>query len=130
MKKEKLFICKSCQISPEIEKIEGKTGGYYLYDNIIKQAKKSSIEIIKSGCLWTCKQPCAVSFLAHNKYTYHFVNIPPLQEEYYQALLEFGELYAHSENGYILPAKVPEILKEKLLVRVPAVNTYAEKKTE
>lgn len=127
MKKEKLFICKSCKISPEIEKIEGKTGGYYLYENLIKQAKKSSIEIIKSGCLWSCKQPCSVSFLANNKYTYHFVDIPPLQEQYYQALLEFGELYAHSENGYILPAKVPEILKEKLLVRVPAVDTYSEK---
>ncbi len=124
MKNEKLFICKSCQISVNKETLEGKSGGYYLHKNLLKNAENSSIEIVKSGCLWTCKQPCAVSFLANNKYTYHFVNIPPLDEKYHQALLEFGELYADSENGYILPAKVPEILQEKLLVRIPAVDTY------
>ncbi|MBF2058129.1 MAG: DUF1636 domain-containing protein [Cyanobacterium sp. T60_A2020_053] len=125
MKKDKLFICKSCQVSSNQENLEGKSGGYYLYKNLLKNAEKSSVEIVKSGCLWTCGQPCTVSFLANNKYTYHFVNIPPLDENYHQALLEFGELYTDSENGYILPAKVPEILQEKLLVRIPAVNTYS-----
>jgi len=60
----------SQNLSANQEILEGKSGGYYLHQNLIKNAENSSIEIVKSGCLWTCNQTCAVSFLASNKYIY------------------------------------------------------------
>ncbi|MBW4514826.1 MAG: DUF1636 domain-containing protein [Timaviella obliquedivisa GSE-PSE-MK23-08B] len=61
----------------------------------------------------------AIAFSAADKVTYLFTNVPANEAD---ALLQFDQLYRQSEDGYVLPAKMPESLRSRLLVRVPPVS--------
>lgn len=110
-----LFICRSCEVN--------NLNGLDLYQELINSDRSliTKLNIQPSRCLWTCSRACSVTFLAPDKYTYHFVDLDP--QESVAALLQFGKLYLESEDGYILPAEMPKILKSKLLVRIPPISS-------
>lgn len=115
MTKNCLFICRSCQVD--------NLNGIDLFQELITRdlSEVAELNIQSSRCLWTCSRACSVTFLATNKYTYHFVDLSPKESQC--ALLEFGKLYINSEDGYILPAQVPKLLQSKLLVRIPPLSS-------
>ncbi|MGG6269520.1 DUF1636 family protein [Leptolyngbya sp. AN03gr2] len=118
-----LFVCKSCSAVLDHEAADDRAEGNQLFLKLqeAQQANSdySNVNIKAVGCLWTCDRPCSVTFACPQKYTYHFVDLPA--ENSAADLLQFSQLYQESENGYILPAKLPEALRSRLLVRIPPV---------
>jgi predicted metal-binding protein len=123
MKLHTLFVCKSCSAVLDHEEADDRAEGNQLLLKLLEIQKNNSaystLNIEPVGCLWTCvkKYSCAVSFVCPQKYTYHFVDLP---QESVTDLLEFGLLYQESEDGYVLPGKLPGKLRSHLLVRIPS----------
>ncbi|NJR39795.1 MAG: DUF1636 domain-containing protein [Leptolyngbyaceae cyanobacterium CSU_1_4] len=121
-----LFVCKSCSATIAHDDVTEKTitEGVLLLNQLeqLNQGKSENnqLNVQAVGCLWTCDRPCSATFACPKKYTYHFVDLPV--EAIADALLQFGQLYQQSEDGYVLPAKMPESLRSHLLVRVPPVS--------
>jgi predicted metal-binding protein len=117
-----LFVCTSCSATIAHENVSDDTvtEGVLLL-NQLQELQKNHIQeqlnIQSVGCLWTCDRPCSVSIVCPNKYTYHFADVP--DENSAEDLLKVCQLYIDSEDGYILPAKLPRSLRSKLLVRIP-----------
>lgn len=123
MNQHTLLVCNVCHVSPDQKTLDGQTGGAHLLNQLTAfdsdEARESKLAIQATGCLWTCDRPCSATFVCPSKYTYHFVDLSPFDS--HAALLKFGELYTQSDNGYVLPAKLPKLLQPKLLVRIPDV---------
>jgi predicted metal-binding protein len=117
-----LFVCKSCSAVLDHEEADERAEGNQLLLKLLEVQKNNSIystlNIQSVGCLWTCvkKHSCAVSFVCPQKYTYHFVD---LTQESITDLFQFSQLYQESEDGYVLPPKLPGKLRSHLLVRIP-----------
>ncbi|MEA5515421.1 DUF1636 domain-containing protein [Nodularia sp. UHCC 0506] len=117
-----LFVCKSCSTVLSHEEADERAEGNQLLVKLLEVQKNdsvySTINIQAVGCLWTCvkKYSCAATLVCPQKYTYHFVD---LTEDCITDLLEFSQLYQASQDGYVLPPKLPGTLKSHLLVRVP-----------
>ncbi|MBE9001842.1 DUF1636 domain-containing protein [Nostoc sp. LEGE 12447] len=122
MKFHSLFVCKSCSAVLDHEEADDRAEGNQLLLKLLETQKNnfaySTLNIEPVGCLWSCvkKYSCAVSFVCPQKYTYHFVD---LTEENITELLEFSLLYQESQDGYVLPPKLPGKLRSHLLVRIP-----------
>lgn len=116
-----LFVCKSCSAVLDHEEADDRAEGNQLFLKLLEAQKNdsaySTLNIQPVGCLWSCveKRSCVVSFVCPQKYTYHFVD---LAEGSTTDLLEFSQLYQESEDGYVLPAKVPATLRSHLLARI------------
>ncbi|MEA5600353.1 DUF1636 domain-containing protein [Nostoc sp. UHCC 0252] len=129
MKLHTLFVCKSCSTVLDHEEADDRAEGNQLLLKLLETQKNNSaystVNIEPVGCLWSCvkKYSCAVSFICPQKYTYHFVD---LTEENIIELLEFSLLYQESQDGYVLPPKLPGKLRSHLLVRIhPTPETIA-----
>jgi predicted metal-binding protein len=116
-----LFVCKSCSAILDHEEADDRAEGNQLFLKLLEAQKNnptySTLNIHPVGCLWSCveKRSCVVSFVCPRKYTYHFVD---LTEESINDLLEFSKLYQESEDGYILPAKIPGTLRSHMFARI------------
>lgn len=122
MKVHTLFVCKSCSTVLDHEEADDRAEGNQLLLKLLEIQKNNSaystLNIEPVGCLWSCvkKYSCAVSFVCPQKYTYHFLD---LTEQNITELLEFSLLYQESQDGYVLPPKLPGKLRSHLLVRIP-----------
>ncbi|MBD2726423.1 DUF1636 domain-containing protein [Nostoc sp. FACHB-892] len=122
MKVHTLFVCKSCSAVLDHEEADDRAEGNQLLLKLLETQKNNSaystLNIEPVGCLWSCvkKYSCAVSFVCTQKYTYHFVD---LTQESITDLLQFSQLYQESQDGYVLPPKLPGTLRSHLLVRIP-----------
>lgn len=124
-----LFVCKSCSAVLDHEEADERAEGNQLFLKLLEAQKNNfnynTLNIQPVGCLWSCveKRSCVVSFVSPQKYTYHFVD---LTEESINDLLQFSLLYKESQNGYVLPAKIPGTLKSHLLARIlPTPDTVS-----
>lgn len=121
MSKHVLFVCKSCNFSPDQEKHQGQSGGTLLLNHLLESHQtwpgKAELEIQSVGCLCTCERPCVIALSGINKPTYLFTDLPPLESA--TDLLKLGRLYLDSEDGYVPNYKLPEVLQPKRLTRIP-----------
>lgn len=117
-----LFVCKSCSTVLSHEEADERAEGNQLLLKLLETQKNNSaystLNIQPVGCLWSCvsKYSCAATLVCPQKYTYHFVD---LTEDCITDLLEFSQLYQESQDGYVLPGKLPGKLRSHLLVRIP-----------
>jgi predicted metal-binding protein len=115
-----LFVCKSCSAVLSHEEADDRAEGNQLLLKLVEAQKNhptySSLNIQSVGCLWTCNRSCVATFVCPQKYTYQFVD---LTEDSITDLLQFSQMYQESENGYVLPPKLPGKLRSHLLVRIP-----------
>ncbi|MBE9005513.1 DUF1636 domain-containing protein [Fortiea sp. LEGE XX443] len=117
-----LFVCKSCSTVLSHDEADDRAEGNQLLLKLLEAQKNnstySSLNIDSVGCLWSCvsKYSCAATLVCPQKYTYHFVD---LLQENVTDLLQFSQLYQESQDGYVLPAKIPGTLRSHLLVRIP-----------
>jgi predicted metal-binding protein len=68
-------------------------------------------------CLSVCSRPCSVAFVAPDKTTLVFGDLPPLESA--ADLLKLGEQYYASSDGIVSWKERPEVLKNGLIARVP-----------
>jgi len=116
-----LIVCTSCNASFDCDAATETAEGNRLFLQLQTAHRNSltqdKLKIQATGCLWTCDRPCSVSIVCPNKYTYHFADVPDQNSA--EDLLKVCQLFIESEDGYILPAKLPRSLRSKLLVRIP-----------
>lgn len=119
MLKHVLFVCKSCNSSTQEDK--DPTDGSLLLNQLLDMyqnwSRQSELEIQAVGCLCTCERPCVVALSGANKPTYLFVDLP--FQESAAELLQLGELYIDSDDGFVPRYKLPEILQPCRLARIP-----------
>lgn len=118
MLKHTLFVCEACNCSKNNNLPDPALRCQYLLDQVLELSpiKPDELNIQPAGCLWTCDRPCSVAFVAPQKFTYHFADLPL---ESAPALIEFSNLYIESGDGYVLPANIPKPIRSKLLIRIP-----------
>jgi predicted metal-binding protein len=121
MTKHVLFVCKSCNFSPNQRDYMGERGGKYLFKQLLKLSEnwslKSSFVIEELDCLSACKRPCAVAFTAANKTSLMFGDLPPLESA--DAILQLCEKYYESTDGIVPRQQRPKILQAGILARIP-----------
>jgi predicted metal-binding protein len=121
MAKHILVVCEDCGFSANQHKHEGQAGGIHLLNQLKplyeNWSRKSELEIQTVGCLCACDRPCTIGLTGTSKITYLFGDLPPLESA--ADLLTLGELYIDSEDGYILPAKMPKLLRDRRFARIP-----------
>ncbi len=115
-----LFVCRSCSATIAHDDVadDTLTEGVLLLRRL-QELSWTDLNVQSVGCLWTCNQPCSVTFACPGKYTYHFVDLD--HENSIIELQQFSELYINNPVGYVKPPKMPEELRSHLLVRVPPV---------
>lgn len=122
MTKPILFVCKSCRLSEQDDDHNPAEGALLLNQLLILHqnwSRQAELEIQSVGCLWTCRQACAVALQCANKSTYLFTHLSPESAE---ALIRFGELYLDSEQGTIPWAQIPAVLKTETIARIPVAG--------
>ncbi|MGC1310558.1 MAG: DUF1636 domain-containing protein [Phormidesmis sp.] len=118
MSKHTLFVCKSCCANSDQASTSAQASPPSPSDGtqLLNQLKtrhqswthQADLDIREVGCLWTCSQPCSVAFCSSNKATYLFTQVPIAEAD---ALLKFGELYLHSQDGTIPYKQLPAALQ-------------------
>ncbi|MDZ4870851.1 MAG: hypothetical protein CLLPBCKN_000239 [Chroococcidiopsis cubana SAG 39.79] len=115
-----LFVCTSCSAVFSHDEADDRAEGNQLFLKLLDAQKNNStyntLNIQSDSCLWTCKRSCVVTFVCPQKHTYHFVD---LTEDCTTDLLQFSQLYEASQDGYVLPGKLPGKLRSHLLARIP-----------
>jgi predicted metal-binding protein len=121
-----LFVCRSCRLSEDDE--NSPADGALLLNQLLalhqQSPRQSELEIQSVGCLWTCRQPCAVALQDANKCTYLFTHLPPSESA--QALIQFSELYLDSKDGNVPWKRIPDVLKTDMIARIPLAGQVLE----
>ncbi|NDJ17353.1 DUF1636 domain-containing protein [Myxacorys almedinensis] len=116
-----LVVCEHCGFSADQDQHEGLSGGTHLLKQLMplyeNWSRKSELDIQTVGCLCACERPCAIALAGTAKITYLFGDLPPLNCA--ADLLTLSELYIDSEDGYILPAHLPKLLRSRRFARIP-----------
>ena len=123
-----LFVCRSCSLTEQDIEAGNLSDGALLLNQLLTLhqhwARQSELNIQSVGCLWTCRQACAVALQCANKCTYLFTHLPSLESA--DALMQFSKLYLDSEYGNIPWKKIPEVLKTKTIARIPFASQVME----
>ncbi len=123
MSKPILFICQSCRLSDHNDDNTDNhpSDGAVLLNQLLtlhqQWSRQSELEIQPVGCLWTCRQPCAVALQSADKCTYLFTHLPPSESA--EALMQFSELYLDSKDGNVPWKQIPDVLKTETIARIP-----------
>ncbi|RYH01594.1 DUF1636 domain-containing protein [Salipiger sp. IMCC34102] len=81
-------------------------------------------EVSGTACLAGCGRPCTVAYRACGKTVWLFGDIDA--DEDVAALVEFGRMYADSDDGWFKAAERPGKLRHTALARVPAAVIRAD----
>ncbi|MGA7953382.1 MAG: DUF1636 domain-containing protein [Gloeobacterales cyanobacterium] len=121
MTKHTLFICTCCSFTKTERQSLGKSGGLHLLEQVSNLYQnwdlQSEFVVQEVACLSVCSRPCSVAFVAPNKTTLVFGDLPPLESA--ADLLQLGKQYHDSSDGIISWKERPEVLKDALIARVP-----------
>ena len=77
-------------------------------------------------CMGVCELACAVAFVAPNKHTYLFGDLPAdaeLVEKTATAVLDCASQYHAKPDGLLAYAKRPELLRAGAIARIPPMAT-------
>lgn len=119
-----LFVCKTCATIWQDGKPQGKSGGQQLLENLKQLHQdwqlKDHFSIQEVSCMSACSNSCTISFVAPEKYTYLFGNLPP--ENSAEAVLECAAQYYAKPDGSLPWSERPEPLKKGILAKIPPAN--------
>ncbi len=119
-----LFVCKACATNYIEGKPQGKSGGQQLLEQLQELHSdwelRDEFQLQEVGCMSACSRSCAVSFVAADKYTYVFGDLPA--QESAAAVLACAKLYFANPEGYLAWADRPKPLKNGILARIPPLS--------
>lgn len=130
-----LFVCTTCASKYQDGKKVGESGGERLMQQMQisvqawELASEFSIEPVQ--CLSTCSQACAIAFMGSNKLTYLFGNLPVDEtqiESTATTVLECAGQYYENPQGLLSYKERPELLKNKVMARIPPFPTPEQSK--
>lgn len=131
-----LFVCQSCRVmnhEPDHESDhesdyesdhEDETRpaeGSQLLDRLRALHQQwdrgSELEIRPVGCLWICRQACAVALQSADRPTYLFTHLPGMASA--ADLMQFSALYLDSAEGQVPWKQIPQGLRKQTIARIP-----------
>jgi predicted metal-binding protein len=129
-----IFVCTSCGKNQPVPESESLSQG----DRLLRQLQTElqiqppntslplDLTIQSVQCMGVCEQDCAIALMAPGKRTYLFGNLPtdPTQlEATATAVLTCAQQYQAHPEGTLSYFTRPELLKTRVLARIPALPT-------
>lgn len=116
-----VFVCTTCGSTWQDGKRIGTSAGEFLLQDLQTALADSGVQFQPVKCLSACLNPCAVAIAAPGKFSYILGQLPAKDQrpETVQALVEFVQLHQQKEDGFIPYAERPELLKNRVLGRIP-----------
>jgi predicted metal-binding protein len=126
MERHVLSVCTSCASAHRMKQTIRRSGGERLLEQLQALDRTAPLEglaIAPHECLGACDRACAIAFNAPGKYIYLFGDLPVDDEEQLAstatAVLKFASQYHAKPDGTISYIKCPELLKKRVIARVP-----------
>ncbi len=121
-----MFVCTSCASAHRTKKAIRISGGERLLVQLQALHQSSPLQeefsIQPVECLSACTQDCVIALSGTDKPTYLFGSLPVEEEQLAStaaAVLEFAKQYHAKVDGSISYIKCPELLKKRVLAKVP-----------
>lgn len=123
-----LFVCTTCASQYQDRKKIGESGGERLIaqlENAMQDwelASEFSLQPVQ--CLSTCSHACAIAFMAEDKLTYLFGDLPIAETQITSTattVLDCAAQYHAHPEGLLSYKERPELLKNKVMARIPAL---------
>jgi predicted metal-binding protein len=102
-----------------------RSGGERLLEQLQHLDRTAPVEglaIEPHECLGACDRACAIAFNAPGKYIYLFGDLPvddDRLESTATAVMKFASQYHAKSDGTISYIKCPELLKKRVVARIP-----------
>lgn len=122
-----LFVCTSCGKNRQVQAENCLSQGDRLLSQLQTQQRHTDapdLTIQPVQCMGVCEQDCAIALMAPGKRTYLFGNLPtdPTQiEATATAVLTCAQQYQAHPEGTLSYFTRPELLKTRVLARIPAL---------
>ncbi len=124
-----LLVCTTCASQYQDRKKIGESGGERLITHIENTMQDWELKLEFSlqpvQCLSTCSHACAIAFLAEDKFTYLFGDLPveePQISHTVATVLECAAQYHTHPEGLLSYKERPELLKNKVIARIPSLT--------
>jgi predicted metal-binding protein len=115
----KLYACETCvrdlRLSPG-QSSRGRQLIHALSELIRQETPAPDFGFRVVSCLNGCLNPCNIALRCRGKYSLRFSRLNPQDA---QAVMTFAKLYAASTNGDIPQQQWPQVLLDKITVRIP-----------
>jgi predicted metal-binding protein len=121
-----LFVCTTCASQYQDRQKIGESGGERLIaqlENAMQSwelASEFSLQPVQ--CLSTCSHACAIAFMAEEKPTYLFGDLPIAETQITSTattVLDCAAQYHAHPEGLLTYKERPELLKNKVMARIP-----------
>lgn len=116
-----LHVCTTCRAGLPLA--EGETPpGRHLHDAVaahLATLDAPPVELREVTCLATCEHGCAAAMTAPGKWGYLLGRLGLAQAA---DLVTYGEAYAVSARGAVLPSRRPASLRSVVLGRIPSLS--------
>ncbi|WP_448380868.1 DUF1636 domain-containing protein [Gloeomargarita sp.] len=119
-----LFVCTTCGSTWQDGKRIGTSAGELLLQDLQVALAESGAQLQAVKCLSACLNSCAVAISAPGKFAYLFGQLPAKENrsETVAALVQFAQCHQDKTDGFIPYAERPELLKNRVLGRIPPLG--------
>jgi len=90
----------------------------------VMQAQAPEVQVRAVQCLGVCKRPATIAVSAPDGYTFVFGDLDP--DSGAAALVAFALSYSKGDYGFVRWAERPELLRSRLVARIPSVKWSPE----
>jgi predicted metal-binding protein len=90
----------------------------------VMQANAPNVQVRAVQCLGVCKRPATIAVSAPDGYTFVFGDLEP--ESGVAAVAAFARSYSKGDYGFVPWAERPELLRSRLVARIPSVKWSPE----
>jgi predicted metal-binding protein len=120
-----LFVCTTCGSTWKDGQRIGTSAGEWLWQDLQVALAGTGVRIEPVKCLSACLNSCAVAISAPGKFAYLFGQLPAKENrsETVAALVQFAQFHQEKTDGFIPYAERPELLKNRVLGRIPPLAT-------
>jgi predicted metal-binding protein len=115
-------VCTTCRLTSD----EATRIGARMLDAMrpVLQAQAPEVQVRAVQCLGVCKRPATIAVSAPDGYTFVFGDLEP--ESGAAAVAAFALSYSKGDYGFVRWAERPELLRSRLVARIPSVKWSPE----
>jgi predicted metal-binding protein len=115
-------VCTTCRLATD----EATRVGARMLDAMapVIQARAPEVKVRAVQCLGVCKRPATIAVSAPDGYTFVFGDLEP--ESGAAAVAAFARSYTMGDYGFVPWAERPELLRSRLVARIPSVKWSPE----
>ncbi|MBM0742442.1 DUF1636 domain-containing protein [Phormidium sp. CLA17] len=119
-----IFVCTTCGKNQQNDQSDGDRLFAQLQIRHKTWLLQQSVSIQPVKCMGVCEQDCAIALVSPGKRTYLFGNLPTDKariDSTATAVLDCASQYQAKSDGALAYCDRPELLKTRVLARIPPV---------